>query len=67
MAEAESPIPQPPDHLSVLPPETGEKPSATDAVKEESAEAGRTDSPSAEADVTGRRSVLAINRRCNRS
>jgi hypothetical protein len=42
MADAKStgssPIPQPPDHLSVLPPDTGEDGNPTDAIEEASAE-----------------------------
>lgn len=38
-----SPIPQPPDHLSVLPPDTGDDSNLTDAMEDGSAEAGRDD------------------------
>ncbi len=45
MADAKStgssPIPQPPDHLSVLPPDTGEDGNPTDAIEEASAEPER--------------------------
>ena len=47
MADAKStgssPIPQPPDHLSVLPPDTGEDSNAADAIEDASAEAGPDD------------------------
>ncbi len=38
-----SPIPQPPDHLSVLPPDTGEDGNPSDAIEEASTEPGRDD------------------------
>lgn len=62
MADAKStgssPIPQPPDHLSVLPPDTAEDSNPTDAMEEVSAEPGPDDAAPLEKSTSGERATF---------
>jgi len=68
MADAKStgssPIPQPPDHLSVLPPDAGEDSNPTDAM-EEAAEPGRDDVAPPGESTSGERSIQSRAERVN--